>query len=182
MSSGDKYGIKEFRVNECWDQNDTGAADFAIMILDRPIPGAKKGVHYVDTWNGEENGDEAGKTMTVAGWGNYGEVRHTSDRGDSHMTDSAAIFHRGYNVINSVRDNQLFFTMDRPQNGGLDLEVAVYSGDSGTGGLVEDDKGQIRVAGIASHTEGVFWGAEHGYARVGGYHWDWINDNVNSLG
>jgi len=75
------------------------------MILDRPIPGAKKGVHYVDTWNGEENGDEAGKTMTVAGWGNYGEVRHTSDRGDSHMTDSAAIFHRGYNVINSVRDN-----------------------------------------------------------------------------
>ena len=38
----------------------------------------------------------------------------------------------------------------------------------------------MRIAAITSHTEGVFWGAEHGYTRVGGWHWKWINDNVNS--
>ena len=140
MTNGDVYGIKEIRTNECWDFRDTGEDfdhDIAIMFLDKPIPKAKEGVHYVDTWNDAINGDLTGKTMTIAGWGNYGEVR--DDGRESHMNDSADTFHRGYNVINEVRGNQAIFTMDRPENGALDLEVAVWSGDSGTGGLVEDD-------------------------------------------
>ena len=163
MSSGEIFGIKEFRTNECWDFTENGDynADMAIMILDRPIPGAKKGVHYVDTWNAKTTGDVVGRTMTLAGWGSSGVVR--DDGSESHMTDSMDTFHRGYNVINEIRGNVLALTMDRPENGGLELEVAGYYGDSGSGGLVKDDKGQMRIAGVCSHGDGVAWGAYHGY-------------------
>ena len=42
LADGSVYGIKEFRVNECWDFSWTADfdADIAIMILDRPIPDA----------------------------------------------------------------------------------------------------------------------------------------------
>ena len=39
----------------------------------------------------------------------------------------------------------------------------------------------MRIAGVCSHGDGAYWGAYHGYAQVGGDHWDWINDNVNSI-
>ena len=53
MHNGDIFGIKEFRTNECWNFHAGGpfSADIALMILDRPIPNAEKGVHYVETWN-----------------------------------------------------------------------------------------------------------------------------------
>ena len=90
------------------------------------------------------------------------------------------IFHRGYNVFNTISDNVLVYTMDRPEDGGLELEVAGYYGDSGSGGFVviEDE---MRIAGVLSHGTGAYWGSVHGYTRVGGYHWEWINDNINSL-
>lgn len=90
------------------------------------------------------------------------------------------IFHRGYNVFNEIRDNVLVYTMDKPEDGGLELEVAGYYGDSGSGGFVvlEDE---LHIAGVLSHGEGAFWGAEHGYTRVGGYHTAWIEANVASL-
>ena len=136
MSNGATYGIKEFRSHDCWDFTENGDhnADIAMMILDKPIPGAKKGVHYVDTWNANKMGTVVGKTMTLAGWGSSGAVR--DDGSETHMTESMDTFHRGYNVINEIRGNVLALTMDRPENGGLELEVAGYYGDSGSGGLV----------------------------------------------
>ena len=91
------------------------------------------------------------------------------------------IFHRGYNVFNEISDNVLVYTMDRPEMGGLELEVAGYFGDSGSGGFVVDDDGQMRIAGVLSHGTGAYWGSVHGYTRVGGYHWEWIKDNMNSV-
>lgn len=148
------------------------------MILDRPIPNAEKGVHYVDTWNAQTMGDVIGKEFILAGWGLSGPVR--DDGSDDHFTPGMDIFHRGYNVFNEIVDNVLVYTMDRPEDGGVELEVAGYYGDSGSGGFVviEDE---MRIAGVLSHGTGAYWGSVHGYTRVGGYHWEWINDNVNSI-
>ena len=180
MHNGDIFGIKEFRTNECWDFSVGGpfSADIALMILDRPIPNAQKGVHYVDTWNAQTMGDVIGKEFILAGWGLSGPVR--DDGSDDHFTPGMDIFHRGYNVFNEIVDNVLVYTMDRPEDGGVELEVAGYYGDSGSGGFVviEDE---MRIAGVLSHGTGAYWGSVHGYTRVGGYHWEWINDNVNSL-
>ena len=67
MTNGDVYGIKEFRSHDCWDFTENGDhnADIAMMILDKPIPGAKKGVHYVDTWNTAKMGNVVGKTQNL---------------------------------------------------------------------------------------------------------------------
>ena len=91
------------------------------------------------------------------------------------------IFHRGYNVFNTISDNVLVYTMDRPEDGGLELEVAGYYGDSGSGGFVVDENGEMRIVGVLSHGTGAYWGSVHGYTRVGGYHWEWINANMNSV-
>ena len=66
------------------------------MILDRPIPGAKKGVHYVDIWNTKTMGNVVGKQFTLAGWGISGAIR--DDRSTDNFDEGMEIFHRGYNV------------------------------------------------------------------------------------
>ena len=169
MSNGATYGIKEFRSHDCWDFTENGDhnADIAMMILDKPIPGAKKGVHYVDTWNTAKMGNVVGKTMTLAGWGSSGAIRE--DGSANHFTEGMEIFHRGYNKITAVNGNVLEFYMDRPGSANaVELEVAGYYGDSGSGGFVTDDNGQMRIAGVCSHGDGTSWGAYHGYAQVGG--------------
>ena len=112
--------------------------------------------------------DVAGREFILAGWGASGSVNDEGDYDESHHNTGMQIFHRGYNVINEIRDNMLVYTMDRPEDGGVELEVAGYYGDSGSGGFVTDDKGQMRIAGVCSHGDGTSWGAYHGYAQVGG--------------
>ena len=81
LADGSVYGIKEFRVNECWEFNQEPPYEFsdfsddiAIMILDRPIPDAIQGVHYVKTWNAETMGDVVGREFILAGWGISGAI------------------------------------------------------------------------------------------------------------
>ena len=103
MTNGEVYNIKEFRTNECWTferDSENSNFDISLMILDRPIPGAKKGVHYVDTWNSKTMGTVVGKTMTLAGWGASGAIR--DDRSTDHFDDRMAVFHRGYNKIEAL--------------------------------------------------------------------------------
>ena len=45
-----------------------------MIILDRPIPDAVEGIHYVKTWDAETMGDEAGRELILAGFGGHGEV------------------------------------------------------------------------------------------------------------
>ena len=86
LADGGIYGIKEIRTNECWDfaWKEPYSADIAMFILDRPIPDAVKGVHYVETWNAENMGDVVDKEFILAGWGISGEVRE--DGSDDHFT------------------------------------------------------------------------------------------------
>jgi len=111
MTNGEIYGIKEFRTSECWDfdsEANGGGGNFnydiTLMILDRPIPGAKKGVHYLDTWNANKMGTVVGKKFTIAGWGMSGEIRE--DRSTDHLNEDV-IFHRGYNKFTKLSGNVL---------------------------------------------------------------------------
>lgn len=70
--------------------------------------------------------------------------------------------------------------MDRPEDGGLELEAMGFFGDSGSGALIERE-GQLHVAGVYSNTEGAYWGSSSFYARVGDYHAEWIEANLESL-
>lgn len=179
LADGSVYTIRETRINECWDTTWQGpfSDDIALLFFDTPIPDAVQGVHYVTTWDAATMGDVVGREFILAGWGRSGAVQ--DDGSDADFTSGMQYFHRGYNVFNEIRDNVLVYTLDRPEDGGLELEVAGYYGDSGSGGFVDDD-GELKIVGVLSHGQGAFWGAEHGYTRVGGYHTEWIDANVAS--
>lgn len=178
---GEVYGIQEFRSNECWNfsSQQPYSADIAIMVLDRPISGAMEGVDYVPIWNAQEMGDVVGREFILAGWGASGEVNEEGDRDESHH--QSQIFHRGFNVINEISDNMLVYTMDRPEDGGLDLESMGHFGDSGSGALMYEDD-ELFIIGVKSNGGYGNWGTRHEYTRVGGDHWDWVTDNLESLG
>ena len=71
LHDGERYGIKEFRANDCWDFRSYHpfSTDIAIMVLDRPIENAVRGRDYVDIWNTDKMGDVVGKEFILAGWG-----------------------------------------------------------------------------------------------------------------
>ena len=60
------------------------------------------------------------------------------------------IFLRGYNVFEEIRNNILIYYMDKPEDGGLDLEVTSYYGDSGSGGFVVIND-ELHIVGVLSH-------------------------------
>ena len=176
LGDGNTYGIKEFRGNECWWDGQPFAADIAIMVLDRPVPNAVEGKHYIKLWNAEEMGSVAGKEFILAGWGASGAVREDGD--ESHH--QSEIFHRGYNVVNEVTGNMLEYTFDRPADGGLDLEAMGHYGDSGSGALLVEG-GEMYIIGVKSNGGPAQWDTTHQYTRVGGYHHDWVEANKSSL-
>ena len=186
---GAVYDIVEFRTNECWNFASGGgpySADIAIMILDRDINDAEEGVTYYKTWNAEQQQETVeGREFILAGWGASGAVNENGDFDESHH--QSQIFHRGYNVINEIQNNMLVYTMDSPENGGLDLESMGHYGDSGSGALMVEPEGateadgEIYIIGVKSNGGMGQWGTSHQYTRVGGYHWDWIDANINSL-
>ena len=93
-------------------------------------------------------GDVTGREFILAGWGASGAVNEPGNGDESHHW--IEIFHRGYNVINEIRDNMLIYTMDRPEHGGLDLESMGHYGDSGSGALMLVDD-ELRIIGVKSN-------------------------------
>ena len=178
LNNGQRYGIKEFRTNDCWDFGSSGpfSADIAIMVLDRPIQGAVAGRDYVETWNAETMGDVEGKTFILAGWGASGEIRE--DGTENHLVYE--IFHRGYNTVDQIRDNMLVYDFDRPDQAHA-LEAMGHFGDSGSGAYI-DIGGELRIAGVKSNGQDAFYGSQHEYTRVGGINLPWIEANLNSPG
>ena len=178
LNNGQRYGIKEFRTNDCWDFGSSGpfSADIAIMVLDRPIQGAVAGRDYVETWNAETMGDVEGKTFILAGWGASGEIRE--DGTENHLVYE--IFHRGYNTVDQIRDNMLVYDFDRPDQA-HDLEAMGHFGDSGSGAYI-DIGGELRIAGVKSNGQDAFYGSRHEYTRVGGINLPWIEANLKSPG
>ena len=118
-----------------------------------------------------------GREFILAGWGASGAVNEEGDRDESHHRSE--IFHRGYNVINAIVDNMLVYTMDRPEDGGLDLESMGHYGDSGSGALMDVD-GELHIIGVKSNGGPAQWGTTHEYTRVGGYHRAWVEANLVS--
>ena len=133
--------------------------------------------------------DVVGREFELAGWGASGSVNDEGDWDESHTRSE--IFHRGYNVVNAIVNNMLVYTMDRPEDGGLPLESMGHYGDSGSGALLfepdgtfDDDgfpNGKRWIIGVKSNGGPAQWGTSHQYTRVGGYHWQWVQDNLNSL-
>ena len=98
LSDGELYHVKEVRGNECWNhfREEPFFNDLALLILDRPIPNAVEGVHYVKMWDEATMGDDyIGLEFAIAGWGAAAEIREGVDW---HPTE----LHRAYNVIDEV--------------------------------------------------------------------------------
>ena len=153
------------------------AADIAFLILDRPIQNAVEGKHYVKVWD-EEEGSIVGREFTLAGWGASGELLDTGS--ENHLDRNMEVFHRGYNVVDSITDNMLNYSMQSPDNGGLELESMGHNGDSGSGAFIIDGNGDHRLVGVKSNGQDAFWGSEHQYTYASGFHLTWIEDNLAS--
>ena len=98
LSDGELYHVKEIRGNECWShwKEEPFIVDLALLVLDRPIPNAVQGVHYVKMWDEATMGtDYVGLEFAIAGWGAAAEIRQGVDW---HPTE----LHRAYNVIEEV--------------------------------------------------------------------------------
>ena len=179
LADGERYGIKEFRVNDCWDFGYFGgpySADIAIMVLDRAIPNAVRGQHYVDIWNAATMGDVVGKEFILAGWGASGEIRE--DGSEDHLVYE--IFHRGYNTVDEIRNGMLVYDFDRPDQAHA-LEAMGHFGDSGSGAYIDVD-GTLKIAGVKSNGQDAFYGSMHEYTRVGDLNQPWIEANLASPG
>jgi len=115
------------------------------MVLDRPVENAVAGTHYVDIWDASERGDVEGKTFLLAGWGASGEIRE--DGTEDHLVYET--FHRGYNVVDEIRDGMLIYDFDRPDTAEA-LEAMGHFGDSGSMAGIEVD-GTLLIAGVKSN-------------------------------
>ena len=157
LSDGQTYGIKEFRPNDCWNFSTWGplSADIAIMVLDRPIENAVAGTHYADIWDASTMGDVVGKEFTLVGWGGSGELREDGST-NHHVTE---IFHRGYNVVDEIKDGMLIYDFDRPGEG-LALEAMGAEGDSGSAAFI-DVNGTLIIAGVNSNEKEAIYGTKH---------------------
>lgn len=156
LNDGQSYGISEFRVNDCWDFSGQGgpySSDIAIMVLDRPVENAVAGKQYVDIWDASERGDVEGKTFLLAGWGASGEIRE--DGTEDHLVYET--FHRGYNVVDEIRDGMLIYDFDRPDTAEA-LEAMGHNGDSGSMAAIEVD-GTLLIAGVKSNGQDAFYGS-----------------------
>jgi len=64
-------------------------------------------------------GDATGREFSIAGWGATAEILEGVDWRPTDL-------HRGYNVVNEIIDEMLFYTMDRRIDGGLELEAFAH--------------------------------------------------------
>ena len=162
MLSGtqEKRKIKEIRVDDCWNFNREGpnGDDIALLFLDKPIENAVAGTDYLQLWDPSEHGDEdiTGSEFIIAGFGMNGVIKENGS--ERHLKDNL-VFHRGFNEINQISKNIIHFTMDKD---GLDYESMGYSGDSGSGSMIERD-GMKYLIGVNSFGDEPSWGSKQGY-------------------
>ena len=62
-----------------------------------------------------------------------------------------SVLHRAENVVNTIEDNTLIYTMERPDEGGRRLEGIENSGDSGSPAQIRNpDTGRWNIDGVKS--------------------------------
>ena len=179
---GNTYRVIEQRPLSCYTQKaDEGfdiqfPADIAILVLEEPIPNAQAGVDFLDLWDVEEmNSTMEGKIFTLIGWGLSGKVGD-----DANFDGSMSVLHRAENKVNKIEDNTLIYTMDRPEDGGLELEGLGNSGDSGSPALIRNTvTGDWNIGGVKSWgMNGSGYDSTNGYTRLGGIAYSWIMKNL----
>ena len=74
----------------------------------------------------------------------------------------------------------LVYTMDRPEDGGLDLESMGHYGDSGSGALMLVDE-ELYLIGVQSKRHGYEWGTPFELVALDDNHRAWIDANLDSL-
>ena len=84
-------------------------------------------------------GDATGREFAIAAWGSTAEIHEAADWEPTELQ-------RGYNVVNELKDELLYYTMD--EHGGHQLESFAHTNDGGAGGLVEVD-GELYIIGVA---------------------------------
>ena len=118
-------------------------------------------------------GNAAGLEFAIAGWGATAEIEVGVDWDPIDL-------HRGYNVVNELEEEMLWYTMDRRMDGGHELESFAHDGDGGAGGLTLVD-GELYIIGVSSERHGLDWGDAHALTNAGGYHREWILANLASV-
>ena len=179
---GNTYRVIEQRPLSCYTNKAHEGfdiqfpADIAILVLEEPIPNAVAGDDYLDLWDVEEmNSTMEGKIFTLIGWGLSGKVGD-----DANFDGSMSVLHRAENKVNKIEDNTLIYTMDRPEDGGLELEGLGNSGDSGSPALIHNSvTGQWNIGGVKSWgMNGSGYESTNGYTRLGGIAYSWIMKNL----
>ena len=112
----------------------------ALLILAEEKTDAVEGTDYIRIW--DDDSDEDGDIcdcevdeFALMGWGYAGSVE-----GDFE-DQTYGVFHRGYNRIEYIEDNIIYYNFDDYYDDGLELESIKASGDSGGSATVELDDG-----------------------------------------
>ena len=114
-----------------------------------------------------------GEVFTLVGWGQSGVV--SSGNYDTSMST----MHRAENKVDKIKDNMLVYTMQRPADGGQDLEGIGGSGDSGGPALIKGKDGNWHIGGVKSNgAGGPEWGSTNEYTRLGGIAYEWLMKNI----
>jgi len=104
-----------------------------MLIFEDKIENAVEGIHYVKRYDLQANGSEVGKEFMIAGFGTGGEF--TDPNHDANYDRSMSVLRRGFNHVSKVENNLVYYTMERKEDGGHDMEVSGHKGDSGSGAL-----------------------------------------------
>ncbi len=142
--------------------------DLALVELAGPVAGVAPVALY-------RGGQEAGKTLVVAGFGDFGDPQKGVRRGDGRLRAVT-------NVVDDAGPRRIFMRFDAPP-GGSEFEGVGGPGDSGGPALLEED-GRLLLAGVSSASmEGKpgAYGVTDVYVRVGAYA-AWIEQTIASAG
>ena len=102
---------------------------------------------------------------------------------------SGPLLHQGFNIIETLQRNFIYYRMTNQRFGGLKYEAGGSFGDSGSGALYEKDD-LYYIIGVLSH--GYYnededgnryqrWNALGAYTRTSGASLQWIKANMADL-
>jgi general stress protein 26 len=142
--------------------------DLALVELVEPVAG----VTPVALYRGEQ---EAGKTLVVAGFGDFGDPHKGLRRGDGRLRAVT-------NVVDDAGPRRIFMRFDAPP-GGSEFEGVGGPGDSGGPALLKED-GRLLLAGVSSASmdgKPGTYGVTDVYVRVSTYA-KWIAQTIAPAG
>ena len=132
-----------------------------------------------------------GQEFILAGYGSHAWWNFNKDTFDTSRLNRKPVFHKGVNTIEYIRNNLIYYEMNKLDDGGLVNEVAGSFGDSGSGAILEKD-GELYIIGVLSHgnyskdLDGVLyqkWGSPYygAYTSTSGRAFEWVKENMQSL-